>query len=462
MWRYLLACLETPFPPLAWDITPREHRQIPFVIGTDKITTITGQLEAKFTLKTVIIHTFGNNKAKKISIVEDEPFKRPNSTPGLPFYGRRPELVQLEESFTNCKLQSQYVYITGPPAIGKSELIYNVSLRTHDLEQFLYDFYNFSKTLIVINSRRDFEEILPDNISKEVCHLLHGHPLALHHFVSFANTRYPNWVNFNDRITQSITLYKDNPLEILESKLFPNFPAACESSVISKFSKVLSQIIPEIKYTRKVANLILLLSRSGRCGISMKILLKVQTMIGFKMDGRMLKLIEKFESQSVIMRQNGNLVVHPIFILVLEREVRERCIYLELEKVKNFDVIFEPDETRELERLGLSNILGDDRQDQEIVSSQWHWCQLLSTAKTTVKEYSIYSTLHYSAKPALAFVWLENSTLPTDLGSIEEQIVLEYILVVPCVHASNNFGMETGPKATQFVTDLQPKSMDTK
>ncbi|XP_035708378.1 uncharacterized protein LOC110849948 [Folsomia candida] len=265
----------------------------------------------------------------------------------------------------------------------------NVSLRTHDLEQFLYDFYNFSKTLIVINSRRgnllsinarnlshvnlsglyfpDFEEILPDNISKEVCHLLHGHPLALHHFVSFANTRYPNWVNFNDRITQSITLYKDNPLEILESKLFPNFPAACESSVISKFSKVLSQIIPEIKYTRKVANLILLLSRSGRCGISMKILLKVQTMIGFKMDGRMLKLIEKFESQSVIMRQNGNLVVHPIFILVLEREVRERCIYLELEKVKNFDVIFEPDETRELERLGLSNILGDDRQDQEIV-----------------------------------------------------------------------------------------------
>lgn len=86
------------------------------------ITTL-GQLEAKFTLKTVIIHTFGNNKAKKISIVEDEPFKRPNSTPGLPFYGRRPELVQLEESFTNCKLQSQYVYITGPPAIGKSELI---------------------------------------------------------------------------------------------------------------------------------------------------------------------------------------------------------------------------------------------------------------------------------------------------------------------------------------------------
>lgn len=49
----------------------------------------------------------------------------------------------------------------------------------------------------------------------------------------------------------------------------------------------------------------------------------------------------------------------------------------------------------------------------------------------TVKGYSIYGTLQYSAKPVLGFVWLGDPTLPTNLASIEERIVLEYILVAP-------------------------------
>lgn len=177
------------------------------------------QLGDKFTPNTVVIHKFGNKEAGKISKFEDEPFIRPISTPELPFYGRRDELGKLEESFSNCELQSQYVYITGPPAIGKSELICkfikskcntnfswiewengvfswyqlyyslirhnsritsthwtvkteskrivseitrekywvciwdNLSRRTRDFEQFLYEFHNFSKIFIVLTSR---------------------------------------------------------------------------------------------------------------------------------------------------------------------------------------------------------------------------------------------------------------------------------------------------------------------
>lgn len=57
-----------------------------------------------------------------------------------------------------------------------------------------------------------------------------------------------------------------------------------------------------------------------------------------------MELIEKFENQSVIVKQNDNLVVHPIFILVLEREVEDRNISLKFGEGQHGKIIFEPDE----------------------------------------------------------------------------------------------------------------------
>lgn len=249
----------------------------------------------------MIVHNFRSNEVRNKSKLLNEKFIRVNPTPELPFYGRRAELVQLEESFSNCRHRSEFVFITGPPVIGKSELICefmkhkcksdllsyswidckngafcwyqlyyslirqncrsvcigdypsrnstaetesqrivgeiipkkywvcildNISLRTKDLEYFVYDFHNLSKIFVVIISRNvnllnsnagnirhinlpglDFAEILSKNEihqGKEICNLLDGHPLGLHQFFSYANYRFPSTVNFNERIAQSL------------------------------------------------------------------------------------------------------------------------------------------------------------------------------------------------------------------------------------------------------------------